>query len=489
MSITRLVANAHASIRAKLALVPGSNALYTHVDFPGVLLREIPLGSLTQFGGMVNIQRNATGVRTIGAAGSWLTKFPSQSLPGAAMEVVYSGYVTKVGIAAGRGNTTTIDQLNPGYNFCDSKATAVSLVDGTPRQSVNGLSTSDLYKWTAAAVLDELLLGWVCPVNSAVIWEGDVVLRHAGMLGGSYPEHGVYRFQSSATMAAMVNMPLAIDWANVDLVSLKANYLVGTTTDTRPYVSDAWDQCLPALKAVKNIIQPVPVLYSSRGLEISPNFARYLSTRAYCQYGVDTWTSAMTAFLQTGGAQLPAGTGLTADPYCSTVARLPGSSVNGLVMPRFNPARVVITSLAGDQGNIDAFVYSADPPFVSTNGGFPSTITNLPAAPLLGPIFPAVYAAGGMLTPAGDLALSSLITVLGENSASLVDPAITSIAGNGTTTQGDASIAGEGQPFTTLDTTLMSWNYGMDATMKSFVQSVRAKTEALVRAKKSTFGF
>lgn len=484
MAITRYVSGAPAAIRAKLTKIAGTNSLYTHADIPGIILREIPAGSLTQFGGFINIQRTASAVRTIGAAGLWLSKFPSQSLPGACMHVNFGGSFVGNGPLTGRGNVTTQDQKNLNYQLSEAHPTAVELTNTNKTGSdINGVSGN--WVWDPVNVLDELLLGWVCPVNSAVIWQGDVWLQHDAVV--SSEPSGNYRFVSGVTMAAHVDLPLAIDWSQVDLATMKTNYVLGTDVNIRPFVSDAWDQCLPALKRITTLMQPFPVLYSAKGLELSPNFARHLCLGGYAQYALN-FSSYICPFLVTGGGTMAPDASAVPQPYGGTVGRLPASSLNGLVMPRF-PTTRSITPGNNNQHGLDAFYYAVDPPFVSTNAGFPGTITGLPAAPLLGPIFPGVYAADALVHPAGDLAMSSIITILGDNTSVLQDPVTSSVPGNGTTVQGDASIVNEGQPFTTLNTTLLSWNYGVDVTMKTFVQSVRAKAEALARAKKSTFGF
>lgn len=489
MTTTRSVALAHSALSSKIIKMAGTNSLYRHPDFPGIVLREIPTGSITQFGGFVTLQRHSDGrIRTIGAAGAWIGKFKSQSKPGRALLITYASNVVGRGKTKAWGMVAKTD--GTGYATVNLHAAAPVAVELTETPYTDGVGAqwpppSASTTWAAANITDELILGWVCPVNSGIIWQGDV---HVVSMAGSTDQFNHYVCYSGATMAVHVDAPIKVDWSKVDLAAIKANYLSGADPAVRDYISRAWDQVLPTLTAIKTIYQPVPVLLSTRGLEISPSFGQYLVPSSQV-FQFATMTSGMFGIGVSGNTPMPDETNTPpALPYGATVSRLAGACIGGLVMPRI-PHAPMPNSAARTADVIAAYQNALDPGTLGSNASLPVTITGLPAAPLLGPAFPAAYAADRVMNPAGEMSISSLINVLENHEADLQNPQVQQVAGDGSTTQGDASILNEGSAFTTLSPTLLSYGYGFDYTMKQFVTSVRAKAEALLREDKGTFGF
>jgi hypothetical protein len=482
MTTSRIVATSHASLKAKIVLVPGKTRLFSHIDLPGILLREIQVGQITQYGGFVIIQRNAAGnVRTIGAAGSWLGKFASQSKPGGTLSLTYGGVVQGLGSLQPTSGSAFI---NAGYKTLASKPTNIAIGDpandSASLAAFSGYDTGDSF-WTAANITEELIMGWVCPVNSALIWQGPVRLA----IGDGTAPYQVMRWQTPISMIAQVDAPLDMDWSKIDLASFKADYMLTVDEDVREYVEAAWDESIYSLTSVTRISQPVAVSYSQRGLEIGMAFGHVCNGKGHDSgYLSDQWNGHFFSGYRI--ANTATATDGTTPLNCGAVhQRAAGSLFQGVVLPR-----LYVTRNAGSYADMVAAACAiVDPVTVTSVSTFPATIGGLQAAPLIGPVFPLMYAFDAPVHASGDISMTNLITVLEDMAPKLNTAPVVSTPGNGTTTRGDASITNENSPLVMPASTLDTYGYGVNAVLKAFFNSVRSKGESKARADMLKFGF
>lgn len=475
----RTVTEASAPIKTLLAFRgPG---IYSLISHPEVALIEIPNGNLSQFGGLVKIQKNTQGqVRVIGAAGSAVGQFNGMNC----LRIKYNAH--KMGRPNGPYQESTYGRrfcyhsYEPqSIDFVDAPSGDLSTQNGAVLPGVNESN------FTAVNIVEELELGWICVCETGLIWQGRWAVESTYQQGLQGTVNTSYLMGvSDLTIAVATRSPLYVKKASINWPLEKATYMASVTSDVRSYVNQAWDENYVAMPALIKVSQPVVVLSSSQGVEIGSPFRQ--ATGQW--WKEDSWNATIVGFFSAFLRPVKGGTSFmeTGHPLIGvndiTCAVLPavGSKISGIICPRLNgyTGSDYIADVAKRIGNVDELAAVRD---------WPATFGTLNAANILGPCFPSVYAADHWVaTSGGDVAASVLFQPRGAIPFLAPDQMDVRPADAALEFKGDAAGTDLGHVSKSW-TSSISFGGSIEAFFGAWNDAVSRRAEDLLRANQSSF--